>query len=42
MRGIVNIVVDNKLFLKLITVATYCIHMENDLAAPNIQIFSVK
>ena len=42
MRGIVNIVVDNGLFLKLITVATYTIHIENDIATPNIQLFSVK
>ena len=42
MRGIVNIVVDNGLFLKLITVATYTIHIENDFATPNIQLFSVK
>ena len=41
MRGIVNIVVDNGLFLKLITVATYTIHIENDFATPNIQLFSV-
>ena len=42
MSGIVNIVVDNGLLLKVITVATYTIHIENDLATPNIQLFSVK
>ena len=41
MRGIVNIVVGNGLFLKLIT-ATYTIHIENDLATFNIQLFAVK
>ena len=39
MRGIVNIVVDNWLFLKLTTVATYTTQIENDLGTPNIQLF---
>ena len=38
MRGIVNIVVDNGLILKLITVATYTINIENDLATSNIEL----
>ena len=42
MRGIVKIVIDNGPFLKLITVATYIIHRENDLATPDSQLFSVK
>ena len=43
MRGIVNIVEDNDngRFLKVITVATYTIHIENYLATPNIQLLSV-